>query len=124
MICGEDGPHESYEIWLAPKDAYKTWEALIAAGATPVGSEALEMQRIADGIPLYGIDIHERATCGAEADVRDVMRWNWIAAERIDLEAGVVRMSDRDLERLAVRGVAEPNVAERATAAWFARCAA
>jgi len=60
VICGEDGPQESYEIWLAPKDAYKTWQALIAAGATPVGSEALEMQRIVAGIPLYGADIRER----------------------------------------------------------------
>jgi folate-binding protein YgfZ len=60
VICGEDGPQESYEIWLAPKDVYKTWQALIAAGATPVGSEALEMQRIVNGIPLYGVDIRER----------------------------------------------------------------
>jgi folate-binding protein YgfZ len=51
---------ESYEIWLAPKDVYKTWQALLAAGATPVGSEALEMHRIAAGIPLYGVDIRER----------------------------------------------------------------
>lgn len=60
VICGEFEPHESYEIWLAPKDVYKTWQALIAAGGTPVGSEALEMQRIAAGIPLYGVDIRER----------------------------------------------------------------
>jgi folate-binding protein YgfZ len=60
VICGEDGPQESYEIWLAPKDVYKTWQALIATGATPVGSEALEIERIAAGIPLYGVDIRER----------------------------------------------------------------
>ena len=60
VIRGEDAPQESYEIWLAPKDAHKTWQALIAAGATPVGSEALEMQRIVAGIPLYGADIRER----------------------------------------------------------------
>ena len=60
MVCGECEPQESYEIWLAPKDVYKTWQALIAAGATPVGSEALEMQRIVAGIPLYGVDIRER----------------------------------------------------------------
>lgn len=57
---GEDGPQESYEIWLAPRDVYKTWKALLAAGATPVGSEALELQRVAAGIPLYGVDIRER----------------------------------------------------------------
>src|SRR5271155_5252636 len=60
VIRGDDATNESYEIWLAPKDVYKTWQALIGAGATPVGSEALEMQRIAAGIPLYGVDIRER----------------------------------------------------------------
>jgi folate-binding protein YgfZ len=60
VIRGEDAPRESYEIWLDSKDVYKTWQALISAGATPVGSEALEMQRIAAGIPLYGVDIRER----------------------------------------------------------------
>ncbi len=60
VIRGEDAPQESYEIWLAPQDVYKTWQALLAAGGTPVGSEALEMQRIVGGIPLYGTDIRER----------------------------------------------------------------
>src|SRR5580700_7340019 len=60
VVRGEDAQHESYEIWLAPQDAYKTWQALLAAGATPVGSEILEMQRIASGVPLYGVDIRER----------------------------------------------------------------
>jgi folate-binding protein YgfZ len=60
VVRGEDAQHESYEIWLAPNDVYKTWQALIAAGARPVGSEALEIQRIVAGIPLYGVDIRER----------------------------------------------------------------
>jgi folate-binding protein YgfZ len=60
VVRGEDERRESYEIWLAPKDVLKTWKALLAAGATPVGSEALERLRIADGIPLYGVDIRER----------------------------------------------------------------
>lgn len=60
VIRGEDLSQESYEISLAPKDVYKAWQGLVVAGATPVGSEALEMQRIAAGIPLYGIDIRER----------------------------------------------------------------
>jgi len=60
VVRGEDVQHDSYEIWLAPQDVYKTWLALLAAGATPVGSEALEMQRIATGVPLYGVDIRER----------------------------------------------------------------
>jgi len=60
VVRGEDTPQPSYEIWLAPQDIYKTWEALVAAGATPAGSEALEMQRIVAGVPLYGVDIRER----------------------------------------------------------------
>lgn len=60
VIRSDDVTNESYEIWLAPKDVYKTWQALVAAGATPVGSEALEIQRVVAGIPLYGIDIRER----------------------------------------------------------------
>ena len=60
VVRGEDAQHESYEIWLAPQDVYKTWQALLAAGATPAGSEALEMQRIVAGVPLYGVDIRER----------------------------------------------------------------
>jgi len=60
VVRGEDSQSESYEVWLAPKDVYKTWQALISAGATPVGSEALEMQRVVAGVPLYGVDIRER----------------------------------------------------------------
>jgi len=33
---------------------------LLAAGALPVGSEALEMLRIVSGTPRYGVDIRER----------------------------------------------------------------
>jgi folate-binding protein YgfZ len=60
VIRSDDAQGESYEVWLAPNDVYKTWNALIAAGATSVGSEAMEMQRIALGIPLFGVDIRER----------------------------------------------------------------
>jgi folate-binding protein YgfZ len=60
VVRGEDAAYESYELWLAPSEARKTWEALLAHGATPVGFEAIETQRIANGIPLYGVDIRER----------------------------------------------------------------
>lgn len=49
-----------YIIWLSPQQASAMWEALAGAGATPVGAEALEMWRIAAGVPRYGVDIHER----------------------------------------------------------------
>ncbi len=49
-----------YEIWIAPENLDKLWDALTSAGAEPVGSEALEMYRIAIGAPRYGIDLRER----------------------------------------------------------------
>jgi len=36
------------------------WRALSTAGATPVGTSALDAFRVAEGIPVYGIDIAER----------------------------------------------------------------
>jgi len=52
--------HGGLEIWCAHEHAPKLWDALVAAGAIPVGTEALEMWRIANGIPQYGQDIRER----------------------------------------------------------------
>ena len=57
------GPYDhpqSYEIWLAPAHLKPLWDTLLKAGATPVGSDAIELQRIALGIPRYGQDIRER----------------------------------------------------------------
>jgi folate-binding protein YgfZ len=51
---------DGYEIWLAPSNLEKLWDALVGAGATPVGSDALEMFRIARGVPRYGLDLRER----------------------------------------------------------------
>src|ERR1039457_4561145 len=48
-------------------------------------------------------------------DVRHVMRWNGVTAERIDLEAGIVGMLNSDLQGLAIRRVAETDVAQRAS---------
>jgi folate-binding protein YgfZ len=58
VVRGE--PENTYEIWLAPANAATVWDALVAAGATPVGAEALEMARILDGLPAYGRDIRQR----------------------------------------------------------------
>ena len=55
-----DLPYESYEMWIAPEHVKQLWDALVAAGAVPVGAEIFEMQRVAAGIPLYGVDIRER----------------------------------------------------------------
>jgi folate-binding protein YgfZ len=57
-------PH--YELWVRAAEIPALWKALIepgeagGAGATPVGAASLEAFRIAEGIPVYGIDIAER----------------------------------------------------------------
>lgn len=54
------GERENFEIWLPAKDVTQAWNSLLAAGATPVGFEAMELERIHGGVPVYGIDIRER----------------------------------------------------------------
>jgi len=51
-------PH--YEIWMPGALLWKPWNFLLTAGAIPVGWPAVEAFRIAEGIPLYGIDMVER----------------------------------------------------------------
>jgi len=51
-------PH--YEIWLPSAELKLFWSGLRTAGATPVGSVTLDAFRVAEGIPLYGVDIAER----------------------------------------------------------------
>jgi folate-binding protein YgfZ len=55
-----DGLGASYEIWLAQASASALMESLLKAGATAIGPAALELVRIASGIPRYGQDIRER----------------------------------------------------------------
>jgi folate-binding protein YgfZ len=59
-ITREDHGVEGYEFWLAPAQRDELWEALVKAGAAPVGATALELLRIAAGVPRYGQDIRER----------------------------------------------------------------
>jgi glycine cleavage system T protein (aminomethyltransferase) len=59
---GEDG----FEIYLAPSDAERVWEQLLAAGApqglVPVGLGARDTLRLEMGLMLYGNDIDEETT--------------------------------------------------------------
>ena len=57
LVCGERG---NWEIWVAASSVRQLWDALVGAGATPVGFEALEQERIEAGIPVYGADIRDR----------------------------------------------------------------
>jgi folate-binding protein YgfZ len=51
---------EDYEIWTSHHSMAKMWKFLITGGAVPVGCAAIEAFRVAQGMPLYGVDILER----------------------------------------------------------------
>ena len=52
---GEDG----FDIFIEARRAPEIWRAAKAAGARPIGFDALETLRIEAGIPRYGIDMDE-----------------------------------------------------------------
>lgn len=60
MVRGDLPESESYEVWLDPASVSRLWQELVNAGAQPAGSNALELLRIANGVPCYGQDIRER----------------------------------------------------------------
>jgi len=60
VVRGDNASVESYELWLAPDQMTLLRDALTKNGATLVGTTALELLRIACGIPRYGQDIRER----------------------------------------------------------------
>lgn len=51
---------DHYEIWTTTATVGKLWKFLMTGGATPVGSGAVEAFRVAEGMPIYGLDIVER----------------------------------------------------------------
>ncbi len=55
-----EGKFSRYEIGCVPEHAASVWDALLAAGGRPAGTEALEQFRVAAGIPRFGQDIHDR----------------------------------------------------------------
>jgi aminomethyltransferase len=60
LVCGtgytgEDG----VELLLSPEDAPKVWDAVLAAGATPVGLGARDTLRLEVCFHLYGNDLSE-----------------------------------------------------------------
>ncbi len=60
VVRGDNPSLASYELWLAKDGASALMDSLGKAGAIPIGSTALDLLRIASGIPRYGRDIRER----------------------------------------------------------------
>ena len=55
-----DAVAEHYEIWTSMHSMSKMWKFLMTGGAVPVGVAAVEAFRVAEGIPVYGVDMVER----------------------------------------------------------------
>ena len=49
-----------YELWLPTAGLSRLWSGLSTAGATHVGSDAVNAYRIVEAVPLYGLDMNER----------------------------------------------------------------
>src|SRR6266851_4239626 len=59
LRSGEEA-RESWQVWIAPEHAGELLDALLKAGARPIGTTALNLFRISRGIPQFGVDIRER----------------------------------------------------------------
>jgi folate-binding protein YgfZ len=57
-VYGVLAPH--YQLWAPSADLQLLWSALRTAGATPIGGASWNAFRVAEGIPLYAIDITDR----------------------------------------------------------------
>jgi aminomethyltransferase len=59
LVRDGDARREAYELWATPDASDKAWAALSSVGQ-PVGTRALELDRIVRGVPRYGVDLRER----------------------------------------------------------------
>ncbi len=61
MISQEYSPvTPRFAVWLPEAAAAGLWQKLREAGAEPVGVTALEMLRVAEGVPQFGVDFGEK----------------------------------------------------------------
>lgn len=60
VVRGDSPRVESYEVWLPPENQSLFLDAIRTTEAIPVGKTALNLLRIAEGIPRFGQDIRER----------------------------------------------------------------
>ena len=59
-VRGDSPSVESYDMWLPPANKSLLLDVLQSSGAKLAGTTALNLLRIAQGIPKYGQDIRER----------------------------------------------------------------
>ena len=59
LIRASHTAEDGFDLFVKSDRAQELWDALVNAGARPVGFDALEMLRIEAGLPRYGIDMDE-----------------------------------------------------------------
>jgi len=60
LVRGDNPCVPSYEVWTSEQSDEQAWKALLQAGAEEVHEDALEVFRIACGVPKFGVDIRQR----------------------------------------------------------------
>jgi len=103
-FSGEKG----YEVVLAPEDALTVWEALIAAGATPFGLNAVDLARTEVGLIIIAVDYNP-----GEISPWDLSMDRFIKAgtECVAAEALAARGANppKRFKSLAIEGEAAPD---------------
>jgi aminomethyltransferase len=61
LRTGFSGEH-GYEVVMDPADAQVVWDALVSAGATPFGLNAVDLARIEVGLIIIGVDYNPGET--------------------------------------------------------------
>jgi aminomethyltransferase len=59
VIRASHTAEDGFDLFISTDSADSLWDALIAAGARPVGTDALEILRVEAGLPRYGADMDE-----------------------------------------------------------------
>ena len=72
VIRASHTAEDGFDLFTSADDAGSLWDVLIAAGARPVGLDALEILRIESGLPRYGADMDE-TTIVSETNLDDAV---------------------------------------------------
>ena len=59
VICATHTAADGFDLLLNSAQASSLWDALVIAGARPIGYDAFEILRIEAGVPRYGVDMDE-----------------------------------------------------------------
>ena len=113
-FSGEKG----YEVVIAPGDAQRVWDALIAAGATPFGLTAIDLARTEVGLIIIAIDYQPGETSPWDLSMDRFIKTDTevVAAAALTARACQpgIEATLRDTERLAhpVHGPRSPGASQ------------